>query len=254
MKRIWVKRGGNGGLPHDKSGVSPIAKATIRWALPFSGMLIKSLKSFTPVAKLGTGPGVLAAFPGLGIKSVKDLIALAKEKPGSLLCTASGVGSYHHLGSELFFNDGRYRCEDLAVRGGGQPMIDTIGGHSQIFFGSLIQVMPYIKSGQLKALGISGFKRNAMIPDVPTISEAGVPGYDADTWWGILAPTGTPQEIVDRLNKKLRPILVSTEIQKLFMTQGAEMDYMGPAEFGKFIESETAKWVSVAKKANIKAE
>lgn len=142
----------------------------------------------------------------------------------------------------------------VQFKGGGPAIIDTMGGHSQIHFGTLPTTMPYIKSGKLRVLGVGALKRTSMLPDVPTISEAGVPGYDASMWWGILAPAGTPQAIVDRLNKELSAIVALEETQKLFLAQGAEVDPMGPAEFGRFIESEAAKWEKVVKKANIKMD
>ncbi len=211
-------------------------------------------KSFVPVAKLGSGPGVLVVNPGLPVNSVKELIALAKEKPGKLTCAAAGVGSYQHVAGELFKAMADVNIVIVQFKGGGPSIIDTMGGHSQIHFGTLTTTMSYIKSGKLKALGVGVLKRTAMLPDVPTISESGLPGYDASTWWGILAPAGTPQAIVDRLNKELRAILALEEVRKLFPTQGAEVDHMGPAEFGKFIESEKVKWANVVKKANIKVD
>lgn len=211
-------------------------------------------KSFVPVAKLGTGPGVLVVFPGLPVKSVKELIALAKEKPGKLVISAAGVGSYQHVAGALFKVLADIDMVTVQFKGGGPAIIDTMGGHSQIHFGTLPTTMPYIKSGKLRVLGVGALKRTSMLPDVPTISEAGVPGYDASMWWGILAPAGTPQAIVDRLNKELSAIVALEETQKLFLAQGAEVDPMGPAEFGRFIESEAAKWEKVVKKANIKMD
>lgn len=212
------------------------------------------VKSFVPVAKLASSPAVLVVFPGLPVKSVKELIALAKEKPGKLICAASGSGAWPHLIAELFFLMADIDVVTVQFKGVGPALIDTVGGHSQIHFASLTPVMPHIKSGKLKALGVCDLKRSAMFPDVPTISEAGVPGYETSGWWGIVAPAGTPQAIVDRLNKELSAILASAELQKLLLTQGAKVDHLGPAEFGKLIESETAKWVLVVKKANIKPE
>jgi tripartite-type tricarboxylate transporter receptor subunit TctC len=133
-------------------------------------------------------------------------------------------------------------------------MIDVIGGHTQAALGSLIQFMPHIKSGKVKALGTGGAKRTVSLPDVPTIAEAGVAGYEANNWWGVLAPAGTPPSIVDRLYKEISAILSSPETQKLFLDQGAEVDKMTPAEFGPYIVAETAKWGKVIKEANIKAE
>lgn len=211
-------------------------------------------KAFVPVAKLGSGPNVLTVFPGLPVNSVKDLIALAKEKPGQLVCSAAGVGSFQHLGSELFKTMAGIDIMIVQFKGGGPAMIDALGGHSQISLGSLIQTVPHIRSGKLKALGTGGLKRSAILPDVPTIAEAGVPGYEATNWWGILAPTGTPQAIVDRLYKEISVILASADTKKLFQSEGADTDLLGPAEFGSFIKAETAKWGRVVKQADIKVE
>ena len=141
-------------------------------------------KSFVPVAKLGTGPGVLVVFPGLPVKSVKELIVLAKEKPGKLVISAAGVGSYQHVAGALFKVLADIDMVTVQFKGGGPAIIDTMGGHSQIHFGTLPTTMSYIKSGRLRVLGVGASKRTAMLPDVPTISEAGVPGYDASMWWG----------------------------------------------------------------------
>ena len=212
------------------------------------------VKAFTPIAKLGTGPNVFAVYPGVPVNSVKEFIALAKEKPGQLNFAAAGVGSFQHLGSELFKSMTGVNVGIVQFKGGGPAMIDVIGGHTEAALGSLIQFMPHIKSGKVKALGTGGAKRSVSLPDVPTIAEAGVPGYEANNWWGVLAPAGTPRPIVDRLYKEISAILSSAETQKVFGDQGAEVDKMAPAEFGPYIVAETAKWGKVIKEANIKAE
>ena len=211
-------------------------------------------RSFVPVAKLGSGPNVLTVYPGVPVNSVKDLVALAKDKPGQLVCSSAGVGSFQHLGSELFKMLASIDIMIVQFKGGGPAMIDTLGGHSQISLGSLIQTVPHIRSGKLKALGTGGVKRSPILSDVPTIAEAGVPGYEATNWWGILAPTGTPQAIVDRLHKEVSAILAAPDTKKLFQSEGADTDPMGPGEFGPFITAETAKWARVVKQANIKVE
>jgi len=211
-------------------------------------------KAFTPVAKLGTGPNVLTVHPSVPVKSVKELIALAKQQPGKLNFAAAGVGSFQHLGTELFRILAGIDIAIVQFKGGGPAMIDVIGGHTQATLGSLIQFMPHIKSGKLKALGTGGSKRSVVLPDVPTIAEAGVSGYEANNWWGILAPAGTPPSIVNRLHRELSVILSSAETQKRFLDQGAEVDELGPAEFSPFIAAETAKWARVVKEGNIKAE
>jgi len=212
------------------------------------------VKAFAPIAKLGTGPNVLAVYPGVPVNSVKELIALAKEKPGQLNFASAGVGSFQHLGSELFKSLTGADIGIVQFKGGGPAMIDVIGGHTQAALGSLIQFMPHIKSGKVKALGTGGAKRSVSLPDVPTIAEAGVAGYEANNWWGVLAPAGTPRPIIDRLYKEISAILSSPETQKLFGDQGAEVDKMTPTEFGPYIVAETAKWGKVIKEANIKAE
>jgi tripartite-type tricarboxylate transporter receptor subunit TctC len=212
------------------------------------------VKAFTPVAKLGTGPNVLAVHPGVPANSVKEFIALAKEKPGQLNFASAGVGSFQHLGSELFKSLTGVDVGIVQFKGGGPAMIDVIGGHTHAALGSLIQFMPHIKSGKVKALGTGGAKRSLSLPDVPTIAEAGVPKYEANNWWGVIAPAGTPRPIIDRLAKEISDILNSGETQKVFGDQGAEVDKLGPAEFGPYIAAETAKWGKVIKEANIKAE
>jgi tripartite-type tricarboxylate transporter receptor subunit TctC len=212
------------------------------------------VKAFAPIAKLGTGPNVFAVHPGVPVNSVREFIALAKEKPGQLNFAAAGVGSFQHLGSELFKSMAAVDVGIVQFKGGGPAMIDVIGGHTHAALGSLIQFMPHIKSGKVKALGTGGAKRSGSLPDVPTIAEAGVAGYEANNWWGILAPAGTPRPIIDRLYKEISAILSSTETQKVFGDQGAEVDKLGPADFGPYIVAETAKWGKVIKEANIKAE
>jgi tripartite-type tricarboxylate transporter receptor subunit TctC len=142
----------------------------------------------------------------------------------------------------------------VQFKGGGPAMIDTMGGHSQISLGTLTQSLPQIKSGKLKALGYGGSARSKLLPDVPTVSEAGVTGYAAAQWWGLFAPAGTPKAIVDRLYKELEVILKAEDTQKTFEVQGAEPDLMGPAGFVKFIEAEGVKWGKVVKEGNIKGE
>jgi len=209
-------------------------------------------KDFTPVSLLGKGPNLLAVYPGVKANSVKELIALAKAKPGELICAAAGVGSFQHLASESFKTLAGIDIMMVQFKGGGPAMIDVMGGHSDMVLGSLIQIIPHIKSGKLKPLGVGGTKRSPILPDIPTIAEAGVPGYEAYNSWGILAPAGTPQPIVERLNKEISIILAQDEIKKMFEKQGAEAESMRPAEFGEFIKEQTAKWAKVVKAAGVK--
>ena len=210
-------------------------------------------KAFAPVAILGTGPVALTVHPSLPVNSVAELIALARQKPGQLNLASAGIGSFQHLSGELFKLHAKVFMLHIPYRGGGPAMADTIAGQTQVMLASFIQVIPHVKSGKLRLLGTSGAKRNPLFPDVPTIGET-LPGYEATNWWGIVAPTGTPQPIIDRLHKELNAILSSQETQKRLESEGAEAVRMSPAEFGRFITAETQKWAKVVREAGISAE
>jgi tripartite-type tricarboxylate transporter receptor subunit TctC len=211
-------------------------------------------KSFTPVASLGTGPNALMVTPKLPVNSVKELLALAKAKPGSLNYASAGFGSFQHLGSEMFRLMAGINVVHVPFKGGGPAMADVIAGNTQITIGSLIQMIPHISTGRLRILGVGGAKRVSSLPDVPTVAEAGVPGYEASNWWGLIAPAGTSPAIVKQLHGEIAGILAKADIRKKFESQGAEVMSMGPADFGKFIRAETDKWGKVVRDAGIKAE
>ena len=210
--------------------------------------------AFAPVAILGAGPVVIAVTSKLPVSSVKELIALAKEKPGELNYATAGVGSFQHLASELFKLQAGVDIVHIPFKGGGPAMMDVIAGNTQIAIGSLVQMLPQIKAGKLKALGVGSANRIAALPELPTISEAGVPGYEVTNWWGIVVPAGTPRSVIDRLHKDLTAVVASTETKKRFETEGAEPLSMSPDEFGRFIAAETVKWARVVKDAGIRAE
>jgi tripartite-type tricarboxylate transporter receptor subunit TctC len=255
-------RGGGGGT----IGMEMVAKAepdgyTLLFtssAITTNPLLFKvpfdPVKSFIPVAKIGSGPAVLAVHPSVPANSVKELITLAKKQPGKLVCAAAGVGSFVHMSSELFKMMAGIDFKIVQFKGGGPAMIDVMGGHSQILTGTLTMTMPQIKTGKLKALGYAASARTKLMPELPTVSEAGLPGYESAIWWGIFAPAGTPKEIVGRLYKEIAAIMNSEEMKQTFEKQGSDVDLMDSAEFGKFIEAETVKWGKVVKEGNIKGE
>jgi tripartite-type tricarboxylate transporter receptor subunit TctC len=231
----------------------------ISTAYAFNTSIYKKLpydpvRSFTPVALLGSGPGVLVVNPALPVGSVRDLIALAKERPGKLNNASAGIGSFQHLASELLRIQAGIEWLHVPYKGGGPAMMDLIAGQADASVGSLIQMLPHIRSGKLKALGTTGAKRSAVLPDVPTVAEAGVPGYEATNWWGFLAPAGTPPAIVERLHQEVAAVQASAETKRRFDTEGAEALQMSPAAFGAFIAGETAKWARVVREAGISAE
>ncbi|TMJ05438.1 MAG: tripartite tricarboxylate transporter substrate binding protein [Alphaproteobacteria bacterium] len=212
------------------------------------------IKSFAPISILATGPNVLAVNPQLPVKTVAELLALAKAKPGELDYASAGVGSFQHLGGELFKLVAGVNLQHVPYKGGGPAMADVIAGHVKIMFSSLVQTTPFIQSGQLRALGTGGTTRNPVLPDVPTIAEAGVPGYEANNWWGIMAPAATPAPIVDRLYRDIQDVLKSPELKAAFDREGASAVTMSTAEFSRYIENEIVKWGRVVKEGNIKAQ
>jgi tripartite-type tricarboxylate transporter receptor subunit TctC len=212
------------------------------------------IKAFAPVGIMGKGPNILSVNPDLPVHSVKELIALAKQNPGDLQYASAGVGSFQHLGAELFKLDAGVDILHVPFKGGGPAMVDVMGGHTTVLFSSLVQTTPHVKSGKLRALGVGGTVRSPVFPDLPTIAEAGVPGYAAENWWGIVAPAGTPAPIVERLHKELTAAQDNPEVKKYFDTEGATLVKMNSGEFGKFMVSEMNKWERVVKEAHIKAQ
>jgi tripartite-type tricarboxylate transporter receptor subunit TctC len=210
-------------------------------------------KSFAPIGMVGAGPVALMVNPAVPVHSVKELIELAKAKPGQLNYATAGIGSFQHLASELFKLQTGVDMVHVPYKGGGPAMMDTIAGQAQINMASLIQVIPHAKSGKLRLLATSGTKRSALFPDVPTVAET-VPGYDATNWWGLIAPAGTPQPVIAKLSSELEALLRSDETRKRVESEGADVIRMTPAEFGRFISEEMQKWAKVVKQAGIQAE
>jgi tripartite-type tricarboxylate transporter receptor subunit TctC len=212
------------------------------------------IKAFTPIGVMASGTNVLVVHPDLPVHSVKDLLAVAKEKPGELQYASAGIGSFQHLGGELFKLTAKVNILHVPFRGGGPAMIDVVGGHTKVMFSSLVQTTPFIRSGKLRALATGGAKRSPVLPDLPTIAEAGVPGYEATNWWGIIAPANTPKEVVDKVHAALAAVQDSPDAQKQLEGEGAEVVRMTSAEFGAFMVTEMAKWGQVVKEGGIKAE
>jgi tripartite-type tricarboxylate transporter receptor subunit TctC len=208
------------------------------------------VKSFRAIGKTGKGPIVFTVHPSLPIKSVRDLIALAKRQPGSLVSASSGVGSFTHMATELFKQTAGIDFLIVQYKGGSEALIAVLTGDAQLGFNAVTSSLPHIRSGRLRALAIGESVTSSLLPGVPTISQSGLSGYEASTWNGILAPAGTPQAIVERVQQELATVLMSPETKKRFEGEGAEVDPLGPEEFGRFIAAEARKWAGVAR--NIK--
>ena len=210
--------------------------------------------SFAPIAFLATAPNVVIVNPALPANSIKELVALAKAKPGDVQYASAGVGSFMHLGGEQFKLVAGVDLLHVPFKGAGPAFIDLIAGHTKVGFATTLTAVPYIRAGKLRPLGVGNTKRSAVLPEVPTVAEAGVPGYESANWIGIVAPAGTPGAIVEKLHKEITAALASPEIQKRLESQGAETLPMSPAEFGAYMNTEMTKWERIVKEGGIKVE
>jgi tripartite-type tricarboxylate transporter receptor subunit TctC len=210
--------------------------------------------SFAPIAAIASAPNVLAVHPDLPVKSVQELIALAKAKPGQVQYASGGVGSFQHLGGELFKLLAGVDMLHVPFKGGGPAMIDVVGGHTKVIFATTITALPQVRAGKLRLLAVGGKARSPVLPDVPTIAEAGVPGYEVANWIGIVAPAGTAAPIIAKLQQEIAAIQGSPEVQKQLASEGVDAVRMGAAEFGPFMAAELGKWERVVKEGGIKPE
>ena len=211
-------------------------------------------KDFIPVARIGTASQVISVFPGLPVKTLPELIEYAKARPGQVNYVSSGVGSSQHLVSEMFANLAGLQLVHIPYKGAGAALADVAAGHAQISVGTVVQALPLIKGERLRPLAVSGAKRQAVIPDTPTAIEIGLKGFDADNWWGILAPTGTPAELVQKLSVTLADILSKSETVKKMSDESATVAYLGSEAFAKFMETESIKWAQLVKQLKLQAE
>jgi tripartite-type tricarboxylate transporter receptor subunit TctC len=209
-------------------------------------------KSFAWIGTMGLGPSVLTVGPSLKVDSLKELLAHGRAAPGKVSIATSG--GFGHFASELFNHMSGMKMLVVVYKGGIPALLDVMGGQANVNLGSLIQTLPHFKSGRLKALATSGLKRAAAAPELPTISEAGVPGYEANNWWALAAPAGTPPGIVAKLSSELTQYLKLPETLKRFEADGVEAQIKSPAEVQKMVLDELVKWRNVAKIANIRTE
>jgi tripartite-type tricarboxylate transporter receptor subunit TctC len=211
-------------------------------------------KSFEPVALVGFGDSVLCVHPTLPVNTVKELIALAKKRPGQLNYSSSGIGGFPHMNTELFKLMTGTDIVHVPFQGGGPAAADTMAGNTQINLGSVPSLIAYIRSGRLKPLGVGGKKRNAQLPNVPTMTEAGVPGYVTYIWWGLFAPLKTSPEVIRTIHANITAALDNPDMLQKLEAQGAEPQKMSPAEFGRLMVEETNRWQDVIRRAGIKGE
>ena len=211
-------------------------------------------ENFAPVALFAYSPFVLLVTPGLDAHSVKDLIALARAKPGALNYASAGVGTMAHLAGALFTTMAGVDINHVPYRGTEQSMIDLMQGRIEILFGTIAPSLPQVRSGKLRALATTGVKRNGMLPDLPTLAEAGLAGYEAGLWTGLVFPAGVPPAIVARLNAEVNAVMRDPDVVALLAKQGVEVDTGSPETLAARIKGDLAKWREVVTKAGIKAQ
>jgi tripartite-type tricarboxylate transporter receptor subunit TctC len=211
-------------------------------------------KDLTPVSLLAEAPFLLVVHPSMPVKSVKDLVALAKARPGALTYGSGGNGSSGHLAGVLFETGANVKLNHVPYKGAGQALVDVLAGQISFMFASVLSSTPHVKQGRLRVLGQTGAKRASALPDVPTIAEAGVPGYSTTTWYGLLVPAGTRPAVVDRISSAANKTVMSPELRNRILSDGADPIGSTPAEFQKHIAHEIAKWQKVVQRAKIPAE
>lgn len=213
-----------------------------------------ALKDFAPISQVVSLPNLLVSHPSLPVKSVKELIAFAKSRPEQLNFASAGLGTSPHLSMELFLFMTGLKMVHVPYKGSGIGVIDVIAGHVPLMTPSTLTALPFVKSGKLRALGVTSAKRASGVSDIPTITEAGVPGYEAVQWFGVLAPASTPPAIITRLHGEVVHVLRSGDVKERLLGDGAESIGSSPEEFAAFIRSETEKWANVIKNTGMQPQ
>jgi tripartite-type tricarboxylate transporter receptor subunit TctC len=207
-------------------------------------------KSFDPVSTIGSSPNSIVVHPGF-VSSLRELVDRARAQPGSIFYAATGVGGFNHFGGELFNKVAGIKLTMVPYKGGGPAMVDVMSGQVPMMFSSVTQVLPHVRSGKLNVLAIGAAQRSPTLPDVPTVAEAGFPGYEVYVWWGIVAPAGVPRAVMDKLRREFSAVLADPETRRRLAADAAEPLALKPPEFRKMIHDDVNKWRAVAKQADI---
>ena len=212
------------------------------------------VKDFTPIAEIASIPFVVLVHPGVPVKNIAELVALAKSKPGQVTYASAGSGTSNHLAGELLGMAAGIKMLHVPYKGSAPALNDLLGGQVNAMFDLQLTAMPQIKSGKVRALAMTGAKRSALLPELPTVREAGVPGYEVTAWFGFFGPAGVPKPIVDRLNAELNAIMKLPDIRAKFAELGVETESGSAEEFAGFVRGEAGKWAAVIKAAGIVAQ
>ncbi len=221
----------------------------LRKSLPYD-----ALKDFAPVSLVGTAPSLLTINPQVPVKSVKDLIALAQAKPGQLNFASAGVGTPPHLAGELFNSMAGVKMVHVPYKGGGPALTELLAGQVGIYFSGISSVLPFVKEGKLRGVAVTSSQRTAILPDMPTVAESGLPGYEVGNWYAIVAPAATPRNIIARLNGEITKALAAPDVRKRFLDLAADPLGSTPEALAKYNRSELDKWARVIKSAGIQPE
>jgi tripartite-type tricarboxylate transporter receptor subunit TctC len=214
--------------------------------LPYDAM-----RDLAPVTQVIAAPNILVTHPSMPVKTVKELIAFSKKRPGEINYGSAGLGTNPHLSMEHFLSMTSVKMVHVAYKGLGPAMVDLVAGQVQTAISTMLAGLPHVKSGRLRALATTGSKRSISLPDLPTVAEAGVPGYEAVQWYGLFAPAKTPREIVNKLNEAMKSTLQSPATKERLAADGTEAVGSSPEEFARFLRSETEKWGKVVRSAGI---
>lgn len=220
----------------------------------YSKLPFDPLKDFSPVSELAINPYIVVVNPSISVHSIQELITLAKSKPGQLTFASSGSGQTTHIAGELFMLRSGVVIVHVPYKGGGPAIVDTISGQVSLMFGNMGSVLPYVKTARLRALAVTTAKRIAPLPNLPTVAEAGIPGYEISEWLGLLAPAGTRKDIVTRLHAEVVKILSLPAVAEDLSSRGFEPVGSTPEAFAAFIRDDLAKWANVVKQANIRLD
>ncbi|MBC5763042.1 Bug family tripartite tricarboxylate transporter substrate binding protein [Ramlibacter albus] len=256
------KLGAGGNIAYEAVAKSPADGYTLIFATTgiatnmslFKARRYDTLKDFSPVTQVTSGPHVLVANKTVSAKNVRELVAYAKANPSKLSYGSSGNGTILHLAGELFNHKAGVELLHVPYKGASLAQTDLVGGSIQLMFSDVASALPYINAGTLRPLAVTGKRRMPLLPDVPTIAESGVPQYDIEAWFGILAPAGTPQPIVDRLNREIRATLAAPELQQRLDGLGQVVVGSSPKEFSDFLRVEVAKMAEIVKASGIAVE
>ena len=210
-------------------------------------------RDVAPITEIASIPLILSVHPSIPVKSVKELVALAKAKPGDLNF-GGGTGAAAHMAMELFESMAKIKMVHVPYKGSGPAMIDLLGGHLSLGFDAVMTTLPFAQTGKLRMLGVSSLKRSAVAPDVPTMAESGYPGYEAILWFGLFAPTGTPPDIIKKINEETARGVATPKMRELLASQGLEIVASSPADFTVRVDREIIKWRKVILDAGIKLE